>query len=35
MRYLKLNESTLAGIRNKPVTRDSMKEVLSLFLSHS
>ena len=35
MRYSKLSETAFAGIRNKPVTRDSMKEVLSLFLSHS
>lgn len=32
MRYLKLNENTLAGIRNKPVTRNSMKEVFEPVL---
>lgn len=32
MRFLKVIESTLAGIRNKPVTQDSMKEVFEPVL---
>lgn len=35
MRYSKLNENTLAGIRNKPVTQGSMKEVFEpVLVSH-
>lgn len=32
MRFLKVRESTLAGVRNKPVTQDSMKEVFEPVL---